>query len=413
MWRLAWRNLWRNRTRTVITGTAIALTLTLRLVSVGLNASSYEKMLEGAEMSAGGAILVHGDGYWESRTSESVLRAADARQAALEKVDGVKVVVPRVIMPGLLSSATGNVGANVQGIVPAREQAVKDWSKYLERGTFLAGEEGTDEIVLGKATVERLNIELGDRVVLATTDPKGHATQGLFYLGGVLATGSKMTYKMLAFVKLSAAREVLELDDGLTQVGLVLDDRAKRNELKPSIVAAVAVAGAPAVEVMTWDEANPQMVKLIQSDREMNDGMSWIILFVVAFGIVNTFLMVVLERVRELGLVGALGMTPGQIARLVLWEGALLGVTFIAVGAALGGWAHYELATTGIDMTELMGEVEIGGVLMEDMHIRSRLVVGDWLTNCLAVFVIVLLSALYPAYKATRLQPAQAMRTYE
>ena len=413
MWRLAWRNLWRNRTRTIITGSAIALTLMLRLVTVGLNASNYEKMLQGAEKSAGGAILVHANGYWEARTGAYILSDAARRQAALEQLQEVSVVVPRVMMSGLLSSANGNMGVQAVGIVPEREKAVQDWQRYLTEGTFLGGDGDTAEIVLGKAIVKTLDVELGDRIVLATTDPKGRATQGLFYLGGILSTGSRMTDKGLAFVRLADAQDALGISDGVSQLGVVLTTRDTHASVKPAVERSVALPGANTAEVLTWEEANPQMVKLIESDRKTNDGISWVIMLVVAFGIVNTFLMVVLERVRELGLLGALGMTPGQVARLLLWEGAMLGAVFVGLGLLLGGLAHHELATTGIDMTEVMGEVEIGGVLLEDMHLRSKLVWSQWLSAALGIFGIVVASALYPAFKATRLEPAQAMRTYE
>lgn len=423
MWRLAWRNLWRNRARTLITGSAIALMLMLRLVSVGLNEAQYASMIDSAEKGVGGAVLVNGEGYWESRTSEFALDAATARTEALRGVKGVKAVLPRIMIPGLLTSSTGNIGASVRGIVPALEKNVQDWSRYLDTGTYL---EGTDqnEIVLGAALVDELNVELGDRIVVAATDREGKATQGLFYLGGILATGSKMADSGLAFVTVAGAQEMLGLEDAVTQLGVVLDEGVDRHALKPVLAAAVesqkiraaggvgAAAATPA-ETLTWDEADPQMLQLVEMDRGLNDGMGWVILFIVGFGIVNTFLMMLLERVREMGLLSALGMTPGRIARLVMAEGVLLGALFVGVGLALGAAAHYQLATTGIDIADVMGDTQVGGVLMQDMVLRSKFDAWSWFANAGVIFVLVVASAVYPAIKATKLQPATAMRTYE
>jgi len=165
--------------------------------------------------------------------------------------------------------------------------------------------------------------------------------------------------------------------------------------------------------VLVWDEALPEMQTLIELDRKNGEAVGYLIFIVVAFSIANTMLMSVLERVREFGLLGALGLGPGRIARLVLLESAVLGLIFIAVGVGLGLIIHGAMSTWGLDFSEWMtGGMEMSGVVLEDMVFYSKLVWSRWLTAAFVIFLLIILSASYPAWKATRQDPASAMRTY-
>ena len=420
MWQLAWRNLWRNRTRTLITMFAISVTYALQLLSYGIGEHSYVMMKGSAVKTAGGSVLVHADGYWDNRSGDFVIEDGDAVRASLAELPGVAEVVPRVIVQGLLSSTRGSAGATLYGIDAAREAALDDRSRFLVEGSFLGPPDPTASrrvrmrkpLVLGRGVVDDLKIELGDRVVLTATDPQGEMTYALFHLSGILETGSKMMDKGLAYTTIAAAQGALGLGGALTQIGVVLADDTQREGIKASVER--ALGGRTGLELLTWDEAMPELVAWVEVDYRINAMFMYIILLIVAFGIANTFLMAVMERIRELGLLGALGMTPGRIARLVLSETFILAVISIALGLALGYAAHYYFMTVGVEITSL-GDMEwdVSGVLMEDMTLRSRFNAEKWGTATVAVFVLVMISALYPAYRATRVSPATAMRTYE
>lgn len=415
MWQLAWRNLWRNRTRTIITGTAVALTLALRLCSVGTAAATYDKMLDGAVQATGGSVLVHGEGYWRDRASDQLVPDADATMAAIAGVDGVEATVPRVLITGLISSARGNTGVLVSGIVPAEEAKQKDWSKSLMKeggGTFL-GPEHDHPIVLGKALVEELDLKLGKKVILTASDNSGEATRFRFVLGGIVDTGSEMIDKAIAYTRIESAREAMGLKDEVTQIGVLIANDDERHQARDAVKAALG-ARAEGLEILSWDDAMPEMLSFIRMDKEQNDIFNVVIFLVVAFGIANTFLMSVLERVRELGLLAALGLTPKRVAQLVLSEAVLLAAVFIAVGVGLGYAGHYYMATVGIDITQLSSvDFEISGVVLDDFMIHSKLNPLDWIRDVSLVLILIVASAAYPAWRATRLEPATAMRTYE
>ncbi len=410
MIRLAWRNLWRNRTRSVITSSAISLSLALQLVAYGISDSAYGKMIDAAVRSAGGSVLVHAEGWWESRATDQVLLKAEQRLQVIESVPGVRAAIPRVIVNGLVSSARGNAGVVLMGVDAAREAQLNDMGRFLKSGVFVgAPTDLRNPIVLTRKVATDLKLELNDRVVVTTTDTEGEVTRLAFRLAGVLDTGSGLV-DALAYTPIGSLQRQLRITDTVTQIGVLVDS----DEARAEVAARLKQSLAPGGEVLTWDEAMPEMVGFIEVDRRTGTMFGFFIFIVVAFGIANTMLMAVLERVRELGLLGALGLSPGGIARLVLVEATLLGLVSIAWGVLLAFAGHRWIAAEGLDYSEMVGGegLEISGVLLEDMVMYSVITPDRWLYTCIGVLVLVVISALYPAWRAARLQPATAMRTY-
>ncbi len=413
MGRLAWRNLWRNKGRTAIVLTAIAFSLGLLLTSYGLILDRSEKAKGAAVRSAGGNILIHEDGYWASMGSDYALADADDVAELLRGVEGVSTVIPRVIVNGLVTSARGAEGVTLRGIDPDAEVAVYDYSRFLESGTFLTGDEEAP-IVLGAGIVESLEIELGDRVVLTGTQPDGEVTRALFRLSGVIRTNSGAVDDVFGFTTVAAAQEAMSIPGGLTQLGVVVPDDEARYEVQERIEAALA-GHSQETEVLTWDEAIPDLLGFIELDDRFALIYGIVIFMVVAFGIMNTLLMMVMERIRELGMLAAIGMSPRMVAKLVLVETGLLTVVGVGLGVMLGVGGHLLLAHYGLDPTAMSGgaDIDIGGVSLHDMTIRSQLDPLRWTIATLIVVGLIFVSALYPAMKAARLNPVDAMRTYQ
>ena len=414
MWKLAWRQLLRNRARTLITGSAIALAVALFLLSLALGDGMYGKMMEAAERSAGGGVLIHHAGWWKSRESTAAVTTPEPVIAAAEATPGVRAVAPRVILEGVLTSASneGFAAVTMRGVDPAAERPFNDLSRFLTRGDFLTGDDPRG-LVLGQKLTEDLSIELGDRVVLRFTDARGEEAQALFRLRGVVATGSADIDRGVVLVRLATAQEVAGLAGGVTQIGVLGDHGLPLDTLKARLAKSLGPL-AQGLELLTWQEAMPELVGFIEMDGNMNVLFALVIFIIVAFGIANTFLMSVMERVRELGLLSALGVTPARVGGLVLRETVLLALFAMGLGYAIALAAHAHLATHGLDYGQFVGsEMEISGVIMDDLLIYTVVNATRWIGTGLAVFVMIVISALYPAWRATRLDPSQAMRTYE
>lgn len=411
MWKLAWRNLRRNRVRTLITGSAIALSLALMLMSIGIADSMYQDMMRSAARTAGGDILVHAEGYWQSNDLTVQMHAPTAAAERLRRLPEVKAVIPRVRAAGLLSSARGNAGVQLLGIDKELEALLQSLDRFLVAGSFLQAEH-RDPIVLGSGIVEDLGLELGDRVVLTATDAEGELTRALFRLSGVISTGSDLLDEAAAYTTLSTAQRALRMGQGIHQLGVVLEDDADGHVVAAAARSALT-SDPQALEVLTWREAMPEMVGFIEMDARFGYLFDVILFVIVAFGIANTFLMMVLERIRELGLLAALGLTPRRTAQLILAETALLGIISIAIAQVLGFSAHLLLVKYGIDLAAFGGGgFDVSGVVLESTILRSHIVPMRWIGASLAVFLMVLLSSIYPAWRATRVDPVEAMRTY-
>jgi ABC-type lipoprotein release transport system permease subunit len=411
MWKIAWRNLWRNRTRTFISVSAIALSYGMMLAFFGINDNSYTQMMDTAETAAGGSVLVHGQGYWESMGSDVVINEPTAILEILEASPEVNLTIPRVIINGLVSSPRGNEPVRLTGIVPDKEFVLDDVSRKLTQGAFL-GDTHRAPIVLSQTMVDKLRLKLGDRVVLTASTPDGEVTRALFHLDGIIGSSIAGEAEIMAYTTLEAAQRAVQMEGKLTQIGILLRDRDDQSLVATRLTASLTERFD--VEVLTWQEAMPDIVGLIEMDEAMGYIYIIIIFVIVLFAIANTFMMSVMERIREYGLLNAIGLTPGRIGSLMLWESAFLATVALAIGFAIGFGVHTYVATVGLDMAEMgMGDFEMGGVAMDDMVIRSTLDPLKWALGTLAVFFVVIFSCLYPAWRATRLAPAEAMRFYE
>lgn len=412
VWKIAWRNLWRHRGRTIITTSAVALTYALMLVGMSINDDGHRRMLEEAAQAAGGSVIIHADEYWNSRASDLVIRDADPIVDRVRAVDGVRAVMPRILLNGLVSTSAGARPILVRGVDPDAERALQDPAQDLIAGTFLSGE-GDDPLVLGARLVEELELELGDRVVLTASDPEGEVTRALFHLSGIFRTGMRELDEGMAYTSVPAARAAVAMEGMLTQIGVLGDVGADAQQLAAAISAEVGEQ-SPALEILSWQEAVPEMVGYTELDDAFGFIYVAIILLVVLFSITNTFLMAVLERVREFGLLSALGLRDRRVAQLMLTETVLMTTLAMGVGFLLGMSGHLAASHWGISMAAWgLDEMELSGVDLADLVIYSEIRPIKWVIGSVVVAVATLGSSLYPAWRAARLAPAEAMRFFE
>ena len=410
--KLAWRNLWRHRTRTLIMASAVALAYALMLAGIGIGDDGHYRMLREAAEAAGGDVLVHGDGYWDSRASDIVVEDGPRVLEQVRGVAGAGTVFPRVLINGLVSTSADNRPVMLQGIDPEIEPVLHDYPDDLIAGTWF--EDGRDDpIILGSRAVERLELEIGDRVVLTASDPSGEMTRALFHLTGVMETGTRELDETLGLTTVDAARAALGRDRMLTQVGVLTAEDADHERVAADIAAAVDPA-AHGLEVLTWEEAIPEMVGLIEIDDAFAYIYYVIIFAVVLFSITNTFLMAVMERVREFGLLNALGLRNERIGRLLLTETVLLTALAMGAGFLLGFAGHLAANHWGIPVASYgIEEIEMSGIDMADLVMYSTINPVKWIVASVLVAVSTVAAALYPAWRASKLAPAEAMRFYE
>jgi len=317
-----------------------------------------------------------------------------------------------LIINGLVSSSSGNRILFLQGIDPVREHALHDLSEDLKVGEYLDGTDREDPIILGSLVVEKLELDLGDRVVLTATQPDGEVTRALFHLTGVIETGLKDIDEVMGITTLAAAQNALAAEETLTQIG-VLTEPGLPSDSVASLIETSVRANGNGLEVLTWQEAIPEMVGFIEVDDAFLYIYLVVILAIVAFAIANTFLMAVMERVREFGLLNALGLRGSGVAGLLLTETLLMTVLAMSIGFILGFAGHLAASHWGIPVAIWgVDNMEVSGVDFAALVMRSKITPIKWVAASIVVVLVTLGSALYPAWRASRLAPSEAMRFF-
>jgi ABC-type lipoprotein release transport system permease subunit len=404
--KLALRNLFRNTRRTVITLAAIGLGLAMMIFTVNFQNGSYMEMIRTGISSMAGHVVVQADGYQDDKDAELVVTEASEVVEALRQAYPDAVVAPRIFTGGLLMSSHASVGGAISGLEPQAERRVQELHERVIDGAWLG--EDDREIVIGIDMAETLDVELGDKLVYMGQNGSEEVVSRLFRVCGVYRTGAASIDGRMAFVHLAAAQELLGGGDVANMVTLHMPDPQEAFEAAPRIE---GILGRPELDVRHWKDALPELFALIQMDRGFGDVMLAVIGLIVAFGVLNTLMMSVLERTREFGVMLSLGMKPRQIAWLVLLEGVVLGLLGAVVGMLLGLAFSWPTVHYGIDYSGFMGgdTMESGGIVM------STLIKGEWdpLRMCIffagAVFFC-LCAALYPAWSISKLRPVQALR---
>ena len=410
---LAWRNLWRHRSRTWIVGSAIALSYALFLVVISIEDYSHVEMRAKAERMVGGALRVEGEGFTATRALEHRVPGGEALARRLAEMPEVVATRPVVELSALLSSPQNNAGGEVLGADPESwPDLLDDLELSLGEGVvFSPGD--PHHIALTRPLARDLRVGLGDRVVLTLSDPQGEVVRALFFVGGLLDVGPAGIDR-LGLLSLEAAQLAGGLGDAVTGIGVQLSEPGRRFALRDT-VAQVVLAERPgaSIEVLTWDEVLPELVAMLEVDHASTVVFLMVVFLIVVFAIANTMLMSVLERVREFGLLGAMGLRPSALLRLVFLEGLLMTSAFMLCGLVVALAAHVAIATFGIPVGDEGLAFETADVRIADTAVYSAIVVPHWAKASLMVFVLSMASSLYPAFRAMRLEPTEAMRTWK
>jgi ABC-type lipoprotein release transport system permease subunit len=429
---LAWRNLWVNRRRTLAALTAVAAGVAVMVVIAALMNGMTDRMLEGATGSFLGHAQIHKAGYRARRTATLTVADADRVLAAVRATDGVRAASGRLFGLGNVSVVRGNdaavrghqspgVAAAVAalvGVEPLAEAAVTDLSAHVIEGRWLERE---SDVVLGAGVARRTGARVGDAFLVTSADARGQPRDSLAVSGevprvvGIIRTGMDDLDGRTALVTRDFLAKLLGLEGQVHEVAIRARDPGRLEALVDAVRTSVAGASASGAgdEVLAWYDVAPGIRILLVVFSASPVFMSFILFLAVAFGILNTMLMANFERTREFGLMKALGARPGRIVSLVLTESAWLALLGIGAGAAVGLAVVGVWSRTGFDLGPLMGGgtggISLAGVAFDPV-LWPRVGVGDLLKAGVPVAVLTLLAGLWPAVKASRIEPVDALR---
>src|SRR3990172_3789692 len=405
--KMAWRNIRRNLRRTLITLSAITFGLSAMIVFFGFADGFHGQWVENTVKAYTGHIQIYRSGYRDdpqlNRSIEDVSRVT----RELKADPAVNTFTSRVEVQGLISTAENSYGVLIRGIDPEEEIKITAIKDRIIKGRYLEGsEEGNppSPVLIGYRLAERLNADIGDKIVLMVQSADGSLTSELFRLKGIFRMGAVELDSSFAIITLKNARRLTLLGEGVTEIAVMLNRPEDVLPFAERLKKRLAPSG---YEVFTWDELMPALQEMIELDNIFMYIILLVVLVVVSLGILNTMLMSIMERIREFGIMMAMGTTPGRVVLLVMLESFFIGLLGVILGAGIGISVNRVISIKGFDLSRWGGAVEFFAIL--DPVIYPETDPRNVLWSCGIVFLTALVVSVYPALRAATLRPAEAM----
>jgi ABC-type lipoprotein release transport system permease subunit len=401
--KIAWRNVWRQRRRTILIAVAMGVTMSLLVFYDGMIVGFEQAIYGNAIQLMGGNIQVHAPGYSEksSRTPLIPMENPDQVVQVAEAHSDVVMATKRIITGGLVTNREGAFSVSIVGVETDKEAQISPVAQNISSGRYLNADDG-DLIVIGQGLATAMEIGVGDRITMVGTSTHEQTRQRTMTVVGIYDVGVPSVEKTTIYMSLNEAQQLFNLNGQVTEVVISL----KQIGQEPGVVNTLNRAQLP-YEVATWVTTVPELKQTMDMKTSVMGVFGVIMLSIAAIGILNLLTMAVFERTREIGVLGALGLKPRQITLLFLMEGILIGVVGAVFGAILGTIINGLLGYYGIDYSQFADLTEFTALISG--RIYSQLVPLKVLQHALTVAIIAAIAALYPAREAARREPAEAL----
>ncbi len=422
IFRIAWRNIWRNTRRTMITLVTMVITVGLMVWMITFGDGVHEQMIRSALNLGLGSIQIHAMDYQDDRAVEKTILDPEPVLEIARETPGVEGASVRLNAFGLISHGNASQGSMVIGVDPVGETTISIMDEKIIDGEWLPEtieNERRLPIVIGSGMAKKLGVELGDRLFLTIQGFTGDVGYTVYFVHGIFKTGMGELDKSVGYVPINTLRDVMAVDvpmfqNAVHEVTVLLEKRVDINSSVDFISGRInaenlAAGNSRGLEVLSWEEIQPGLRTFIDLDDMGIYIMMALLFIVVAAGIMNTFLMAVFERIREFGLLMSLGTRPSAIFRLVMVESFLVGVIGALAGLAVGLIGFWVNSYYPISY-ESYGEMS--DVMSMDWSIKfyPTLIWKNVLKAVGGIIIVTLLAALWPAIKASFLKPVEALR---
>ena len=400
---LAWRNMWRNWRRTAIALVAIVLGLILLLAFDGLIKGSDQAIFGNAVRLYGGNLHVHARGFRAkaNRLPLLPLEDADAVIQAARAQPNVVAATKRIATAGIVSSHGNALPVAITAIEPAIEAPLSLQAEHITQGRFLSDEDG-DAILIGQALAERLHVGLGDPIILLGRSKNELMRQHTMTIVGIYDLHTPEVEKGSVFIPLIDAQTLYNLRGQATEAAIFLQQVGTEDSAMSTLQAQL-----PSYEVDSWQTLRPEIRQTLDSKLAFTSFIGLVVLIIAGIGILNLMLMAVFERTREMGVLAALGMKGRQIMGLFLLEGVFIGIVGAVIGCTLGALLLGWLAQVGISLSGASGMGEVMALMGDRLY--PTITLADLLSRGVLVIVIAAIASLYPAWQASRQEPAHAL----
>lgn len=400
---LAWRNIWRNKRRTLITVASIFFGVFISTMMTSMQNGMYIKMIDNVVRFYSGYIQIHHPKYWESKSIDHLFAPSDAAGTKIASTPNVQMVVPRLESFALMSFGTQTKGAMVIGINPEKENELTQLKQWVKDGRYLSGED--DGILLAINLAKNLNIQLGDTLALISQGYHGISASALFPVVGILEFPTPAMNNFGTYISLTKAQEFFSAPNMLTSLALMVNNYEQVQTVKTNLANSIG----DKYSVLTWDEMDPVTQQMINSGKGKGLIVKGILYILIGFGIFSTIIMMIAERRKELGVMVAVGMPKLRLAKVLFYETVLIGLVGLFAGFSISLPFIYMLAQNPIPISGPAAET------YESMGMEAAIFFstqwGVFTDQLLIILCITLFVGLYPLQKIMRLKVTQALHT--
>ena len=399
IFKMSFRDLGRNRRRSFFSALAVSVGLAILMLMASVVNGEMGSAIQGAIILETGHIQVRAASYDQNKSSlkwEDLVVNPDQIASQISALPQVKAATPRLFASGFISAGNQSAGARIYGIDPA-SAANDPYRLGIISGNYLTADD-SGGLLIGKPVAEKLHLKAGDKVSLSVNTANGDVAEQSFVVRGIYSTNTYAFDSAIIFLPLAKAQAITQTQNRASTVFVLLKD--------PSTTDAVANAlKGSNLKVLTWKDLNPL---ILDWETQANSYISFLYLIVLAIAasvIINTLIMSVYERTREIGILSAIGMRGGRIMVLFVAESALLAVGGVLMGVVLGVLGAYLFNIHGF----YIGNMGLTGFMVADT-IFAKLTMNDTINLSILTFIVTILAGLYPAIMASRLQPVEALR---
>ncbi|MFN3134220.1 MAG: ABC transporter permease [Candidatus Kryptonium sp.] len=398
--RFAWRNIWRNKRRTIVVVLSIVVSVAVLLLVDTLSVGMIKQMLDNQINIHISHIQIHKKGFRDDKTVKNYIPDDLRVEKAIMETKEVKFYSRRVITYGMMNSAYNSSGVTVVGIQPDKERFITIISNSISQGKYL---ESKGEILLSEKLAQKLNVEVGDKIILMVSDVDGNISSELFRVVGLYKSPYSEFDKIHAYITIEDAQRILKLGDKVIEFALIVEDQKYINSAKENLVQKLG----DTYEVLTYADVAPFIGIMLDVYYQTILVYYFIFGVAVCFGIINIMLMSVFERVREFGVLKAIGMKNKNIFLLIMTESFIIGVLGTIIGLVLGFALYIPLSKSGINLgifSESLAWFGTGSIIYP---------VLTGFTLALLIFTmpfVSLIGAIYPAVKSIKLEPVEAIK---
>ncbi len=401
IFKIALRNIFRQKRRSWLTMTSMTFGFALGALSIAMTYGGFGNIIDAFTRAHTGHIQVHREGYLDRPSIYKTIENATSVMDSLNAEYDIDAMAPRVLVSGLCAGDEKTSGVQIKGIDPELENRATSFNNTVKEGSPL--ETADMSILLGKGLADFLGAGIGDTVVIISQAADGSMADALFRVRGIVDSGDEALEKTAFYIHIDDAQRLFALPGQVHEIAIVLPKLGPELELAEDMNQRFQKAG---LSFEPWQVIARVFYLSMQTKLDGSNFSTVLILLIIAIGTLNTVLMTVLERTKEYGVLRAIGTSPGNIVKMVMIEVVIMAVIAIILGSIIGFTVISILAKTGIDYGQSM---DFGGITIR--YLYPQLLMRSFTMPGAILLIMSALSGIIPALRASRIQPAKALRT--